>query len=715
MGAAACLTLAAIYFSIWVTNRGRAHLLFAVTAVALGVYAFFELRVLFAQTPQQLDAALRWAQVPLSLGLLALIGFVWIYLGAGRRWLAWTIVGLRTTFVLPSLLMGGNPNLREIPSLQHMQFLGESVTLLHGIRGPWALIGALTVLLTLIFVADASITTWRRGDRRKALIVGGSVQFFLLVGLVTSIMVNWAGFDIPTANSLYYQVLVVVMGYELGRDVLRASQLAHDLRASELRSQAILRAVPDLMFIQSIDGVYLDYHASRPEHLFVPPDSFLGKNMREVLPPEVIKVVEPAFARAASGVETVVVEYEFLMPQGAKYYEARLVRNDNDQILTLVRDVTERRRAEDALRESQQRYTLATAAGAVGVWDWNFETNELFVDPGLKSILGFDDHEISNRPDDWGSRVHPQDLAVAAAGVKNCTDGITDLYEIEHRMVHKDGSIKWMLSRGSALRAGDGSLRRLVGTKVDITARKLAEDAIREKQAVLDASHRQINDLAGRLIASQEAERTRIARDLHDDLSQEIAGLSIALSAIKRQVTDTPNVAEVVRAVSAVQQRAVALAENVRDLSHDLHPSVLEHAGLVTALTAHCAEIERHQRVAVTFSADGDFGSTSADIALCLYRVAQEGLRNVMTHANARRAEVRLFRAGDFAELSIADDGRGFDIVGTARNGHGLGLVSISERVRLVGGTVSIMTELNKGTRLRVQVPANGHAPGLPN
>ena len=200
---------------------------------------------------------------------------------------------------------------------------------------------------------------------------------------------------------------------------------------------------------------------------------------------------------------------------------------------------------------SQQR-TLASAAGAVGVWDWNFETNELFVDPGLKSILGFDDREISTRPDDWGSRVHPQDLPLAAAGVKNCIDGITDTYEIEHRMLHKDGSVKWMLSRGSALRASDSSLRRLVGTKVDITERKLAEGKIRESQAVLAASHREIQDLAGRLIASQEIERARIARNLHDDLSQEIPGLNRA-GAIRQQLTACPP-PPLVRDVLSVQR-----------------------------------------------------------------------------------------------------------------------------------------------------------------
>ena len=158
------------------------------------------------------------------------------------------------------------------------------------------------------------------------------------------------------------------------------------------------------------------------------------------------------------------------------------------------------RRIQNALLDSQQRYTLASAAGAVGVWDWNFETNELFVDPGLKAILGFDDAEISTRPDDWGSRVHPQDLPVADAGVKNCIDGITDSYEIEHRMVHKDGSVKWMLSRGSALRGPNKNLRRLVGTKVDITERKLAEDAIRESQAVLEAQE-QTGDLLYELVS----------------------------------------------------------------------------------------------------------------------------------------------------------------------------------------------------------------------
>ena len=200
-------------------------------------------------------------------------------------------------------------------------------------------------------------------------------------------------------------------------------------------------------------------------------------------------------------------------------------------------DITDRKESEDALRDSQQRYAMATAAGAVGVWDWNFETGELYVDPTLKSLLGFEDAEITRRPDDWGSRVHPEDGAEAAARIQNCIDGHTDVYAMEHRMLHKDGSVRWFLSRGSMIRRADGAPHHIVGTKTDITERRRAEDAIREQEAEVRAGHREIQQLAGRLIAAQEAERGRIARDLHDDTSQQLASLAIALSSLKRRLS----------------------------------------------------------------------------------------------------------------------------------------------------------------------------------
>jgi PAS domain S-box-containing protein len=706
MGASACLTLAGVYFLVWLRNRStQAHLLFAVAATSTAAFAFCELATIRAQTPQELDDAIRWGHVPLFFCLVSLTWFVRSYLDGGRRWLAWTICALRIVFVVPSLLSGGNPNFRSIPSLQHIQFLGESLTVTKGVPTPWALLGSFSVLLILIFVADAGITAWRRGDRLKALMVGGSVEFFLLTGLATSMLMTWTDFKMPQAISLYYLGLIAMMGYELSRDVLRASQLADDLRASEGRSLAILRAVPDLMFLQTEAGIYVSYHASDPRLLLAAPEQFLGRNMRDVLPPSLLRIIEPAFAQVADATQPVVVEYDLDMPHGNRWYEARLVRSYDRHILTLVRDITERKHAEDALRISGERYALATMAGSVGIWDWNLEANSIYVDPTLRSILGFEETQSTISATEWGSRVHGEDLARVTAQTQACIEGGINEYAAEHRMVHKDGTVRWFLSCGSLLRHADGRAHRMFGTKVDITERKRAEEAARENEAVLRANHQQIRDLAGRLIAAQEVERARIARDLHDDLSQQVASLSIALSAVKRRAGALPGAGDLQREVSSLQQRTVTLAENIRHVSHDLHSSVLDHSGLVAALADHCAR-QHGESLQVTFRVEGDFESTAMDVALCLYRVAQEALRNVVTHARARHADVHLVRIDNLLELTIADDGSGFDSVQVRKSGRGLGLVSISERVRLAGGTVSIATEWNKGTRVRVQVPS---------
>jgi two-component system sensor histidine kinase UhpB len=238
----------------------------------------------------------------------------------------------------------------------------------------------------------------------------------------------------------------------------------------------------------------------------------------------------------------------------------------------------------------------------------------------------------------------------------------------------------------------------IVALLVQRTRRRAAET---EKEELMG----QLQGLAGRLIAARESERARIARDLHDDVSQQLAGLAIGLSGLRRRVGARPEEEQLAGDVSSLQERTVVIAEHIRHLSHDLHPSVLQHAGLVAALSAHCTELRSQQTIALAFNAEGDFETMDPQAALCLYRVAQEALRNVFTHAEARHADVRLLRLGNRAQITIADDGKGFDPVRARDPGRGLGLVSINERVRSAGGTVSIATERQKGTRVSVQVP----------
>lgn len=375
-----------------------------------------------------------------------------------------------------------------------------------------------------------------------------------------------------------------------------------------------------------------------------------------------------------------------------------------------------RRQAEQTLRQSEERYALATAAGATGVWDWSLDTNAMYVDPQLKRLLGFEDHEIRNHLDDWGRRVHPDDSAAVMAQAGACVEGRSPLYENEHRMLHKDGTVRWFLARGTVIRGDDGVAIRFVGTDTDITDLKLAQGAVQESEAALRASNEEIRDLAGRLIVAQEAERTRIARDLHDDVSQQLAGLSIALSNLRRLVRSPDDHGDADGALGALQQRAIDLGESVRHLSHSLHPGVLQHAGLVPALRSHCEEFGKQNDIAISFAADDEFGSVGEDVKLCLLRVAQEALRNTARHSAARHAEVRLTRTPDGAKLTVADDGRGFDVAFVGRRGHGLGLRSIHERVKQAGGTVSILAEARRGTTVQVHVPLSrpGGAAGRP-
>jgi signal transduction histidine kinase len=212
----------------------------------------------------------------------------------------------------------------------------------------------------------------------------------------------------------------------------------------------------------------------------------------------------------------------------------------------------------------------------------------------------------------------------------------------------------------------------------------------------------EVASLAGRLITAQEAERSRIARDLHDDINQQLASLSIALSGVRRRLQHG-EAAAVQDEITGLQQRIIDVTNVTRQLSHELHPGVLQHAGLVPALKGHCAEFGAQHGINVTFCADGLDG-VPHEIGLCLYRVAQEALRNIAAHAGARQARVALTPSADGLELVINDDGQGFDLAEARRRG-GVGLISVEERVRLIGGALRIESRAKRGTELRVRVP----------
>jgi signal transduction histidine kinase len=231
--------------------------------------------------------------------------------------------------------------------------------------------------------------------------------------------------------------------------------------------------------------------------------------------------------------------------------------------------------------------------------------------------------------------------------------------------------------------------------------------ALRHNESSLRRSLTRVNDLTGKLIAAQELERMRIARDLHDDVSQRVAALSIGLSNLRS--SHVPGDAGEVSAIRSLQEQATELVDGIRQLSHDLHVGTLDKAGLVATLREHCAEFGRQHHLDVTFAVHGRMDGIPHDVAITLYRIVQEALRNVSRHAATRHASVRLSRLPAAVRLRITDHGRGFDIEAARRTG-GLGLLSIEERTKLIAGVMAVDTQPNHGTTIRIEVPLTPQA-----
>jgi PAS domain S-box-containing protein len=296
--------------------------------------------------------------------------------------------------------------------------------------------------------------------------------------------------------------------------------------------------------------------------------------------------------------------------------------------------------------------------------------------------------------------VHPQSRALARERAELRQSGAALAPRAEYCLLTRYGTEHWIEVIATPI-VFQGEPSVLV-TGFDITERTRAENALRESKEALRQSHERIQDLAGKLMLAQEDERRRISRELHDDLNQKVAALAISMSRLKH---DLPESADPLREqLASLQARILNLSDDVRQLSHQLHPAALEHTGLVAALKSHCAEFSNQEGIAIALNICDVNDAIPGDMALCLYRITQESLRNIARHARTKEARVTLSASSDGINLFVADPGVGFDLEYTRQKG-GLGLVSMEERVRLLRGALQIRTQPEGGTELHVFLP----------
>jgi PAS domain S-box-containing protein len=334
------------------------------------------------------------------------------------------------------------------------------------------------------------------------------------------------------------------------------------------------------------------------------------------------------------------------------------------------------------LRESEQHFRSLIDEAPVMLWMSGTDARCVFFN---KPWLDFTGLSLSEQLEqDWVARLHPEDrercvnqYLVAFKSRENIT--------LEYWLMRKDGAYRWLLHNGVPRYGADGAFLGYIGTRVDFTDRKDAEEQLRAVSA--------------QLINAQETERYHIGQKLHDDLAQRITAVSIGLTGLSQKYDGNANLAA---DFDDLQRQTSAICKDIVQFSYQLRPATVECLGLPAVLRDLCRNATNHERV-VVFSQNENLPRLPKDVSVLLHRIAHEAVRNALAHSGATYVHIELSASPTMVRLSVKDNGCGF-VVGSITN-HGLGLSGMSEGMRNSGGRFSITSKLGRGTSVTATLP----------
>jgi PAS domain S-box-containing protein len=418
-----------------------------------------------------------------------------------------------------------------------------------------------------------------------------------------------------------------------------------------------------------------------------------GQQILTMIPPDDRERLITAIAKLNPEQPQLRIKYRMLRSDGTVLWVDRTSRAYFDdkgrmlRIVGMIADITDRVRAEEALIDEHGQLMEAQRLAGVGSWHWDIQSDIAIWSEELYRIAGRDPTLPAPNYKECAGLLSTQSWERLQCAAEATVRGGRP-YELDLEMVRPDGTTRWVTARAEAVRDTTGRIVRLRGTTQDITERKLADEALA--------------GMSRKLLEAQEQERARIGGELHDDIGQRLALLVVEIQEIKEAL---PVAGEKLRSrMDELEKRTSEISTDVQSLSHELHSSRLEYLGLASAMKGFCKEFGKTHKVDVLFESKDIPLTLPRDISLCLFRITQEGLRNALKHSGVRFFEVKLHGSPTEIRLTVWDSGVGFEPE-LAKDTQGLGLVSMQERVRLVKGTIQIISRPQSGTEISVRVP----------
>jgi len=480
-------------------------------------------------------------------------------------------------------------------------------------------------------------------------------------------------------------------------------------RAEEAQGRlaAIVASSDDAIISKTLNGIITSWNAGATRIFGYAPEETIGRHITLLIPPELHAEENTILARLGRGER--IEHFETVrVTKSGKRLDVSLtispVRDSKGQVIgasKIARDISDRKRIEDALRESRAQLTLALESSRTAIFDWDVAARRGVWNDQMAALYDFNPAESYITAEQWRKLFHPLDVDRLSHEYERVAKDV-DKFQFEFRTIRPDGEIRWILSHGRIVRDAHGNAMRLIGTHTDITDRKQVEEMAR------------MRELSGKLLHAQDAERRRIARELHDSAGQIVAALQMQLIPMQTEVEQSnPEIASGIgQSLELIQQ----LSQELRTVSYLLHPPLLDELGLPSALRWYVEGFSERSKIDVQLELSPDLGRLPADMETTLFRIVQESLTNIHRHSGSKRAQIQIHRAADEVSVEVRDYGKGMPGGKNNRSSSqprsGVGIQGMQERVRQLSGRFEIQSRAD-GTSVTARLPVSAPSPAL--